>query len=151
MLVVSPQQLPRLSMKFMEDGVALQFANHSTNIEPDLLTVTPNELDLPHGGQHIRSTESVSPIDDMDTPALTILVLEALEATGYPLRHINCDNIDGCLTLTGSVSRYFYLQIAIETAKRICRSQRIDIRIDVAYGKTSHTPSGGMLANRESA
>ena len=64
-------------------------------------------------------------------PAVSDLVHVALLRTGYPLRHIRCWSDEETLTLSGFVTRYYYAQIALETAMRLANGRRIETHIDV--------------------
>lgn len=54
-----------------------------------------------------------------------------LVKTGYPMQNVRCQCSDSSVRLTGHVRRYFYLQIAIEVARRFAGGRRIDNEIEV--------------------
>ena len=64
-------------------------------------------------------------------PTVSDLVHAALLRTGYPLHHIRCSSDEESLTLSGFVTRYYYAQIALETAMRMASGRRIETQIDV--------------------
>ena len=64
-------------------------------------------------------------------PTVSDLVHVALLRTGYPLHHIRCWSDEETLTLSGFVTRYYYAQIALETALRLANGRRIETHIDV--------------------
>ena len=55
----------------------------------------------------------------------------ALAQCGYPLQYVRCRCDDETLALSGFVTRYFYAQIAVETARKFANGRRIDVQIEV--------------------
>ncbi len=51
--------------------------------------------------------------------------------SSYPLRRIRCTFDGQTLTLSGTTTRYYFVQIAIGTARRLCQHGRIDCQIQV--------------------
>ena len=75
-------------------------------------------------------TARVPPVHTPE-PTVSDLVHVALLRTGYPLHHIRCWSDEETLTLSGFVTRYYYAQIALETALRLAKGRRIETHIDV--------------------
>jgi|GEM_PF-3966966 len=71
-----------------------------------------------------------SPVESemMSTPEL---VSRALDKTGYPLDRIHCHCDQTHLTLSGHVSRYFYLQIAVRVARHFSQGRLIELQVAV--------------------
>ena len=63
--------------------------------------------------------------------AVCDLVHLALSGSGYPLRNVRCRCDGDTLILSGFVTRYFYAQMALETARRLAGDRRIQIHIEV--------------------
>jgi len=53
------------------------------------------------------------------------------EEAGSPLANVRCLCDDKNLILTGSVSRFDYVQTAIDMARKLAQGRHVDIRIDV--------------------
>ena len=64
-------------------------------------------------------------------PAVSDLVHIALARSGYPLQHVRCWCDDQTLTLSGFVTRYYYVQVAVEAAMALANGRRIGVSIDV--------------------
>lgn len=67
----------------------------------------------------------------MREPAVCDLVHLALSSSGYPLQNVLCRCDGDALILRGFVTRYFYAQVALETARRLAGDHRIQIHIEV--------------------
>lgn len=65
-------------------------------------------------------------------------VLNALNATGYPLKKLSCQCSDTNLTLNGRVTRYFYLQMAVQVARRLGGGRKIGLEIEVDDSANNH-------------
>lgn len=114
-----------------------------------------NELDVPVWVYHRGSSEK--PVDetcDSRTrpssrqpesqqppllPAPEISVSEhlafELKRLGYAHIDIDCDCDDQTLTLRGTVTRFYFVQIAIAAARLIANGRRIEVRIEVEHLK----------------
>lgn len=49
----------------------------------------------------------------------------------FPLHTLNCQCDAESLEITGAVERYYYVQMAIEIARRVAGSRRIEVAIQV--------------------
>ena len=58
----------------------------------------------------------------------------ATTSSGYPLHHLHCWSDAQTVTLSGQVTRYFHLQLALEIAKRLANGRRIENHITVQPG-----------------
>lgn len=59
-------------------------------------------------------------------------VLDARMAQcGYPLQNVNSQVDEHQITLDGHVSRYYYMQVVIQIAKRVCGGRQIVNNLDV--------------------
>ena len=64
-------------------------------------------------------------------PSVSDLVHIALARSGYPLQHVRCWCDDQTLTLSGFVTRYHHVQVAVEAAMALAKGRRIGVSIDV--------------------
>jgi|GEM_PF-3757995 len=51
--------------------------------------------------------------------------------SGDPLMNIRCHCDQQVVTLTGTVARFYHVQLAIEAARKIAEGRKIDVRIEV--------------------
>jgi hypothetical protein len=63
--------------------------------------------------------------------ALSQVICQALRRSGYPLDDVDCWCDDQTLVLTGRVTRYFFAQMALETARPFAGHRLVEIQIDV--------------------
>jgi len=64
-------------------------------------------------------------------PSVSDQVYLALTQSGYPLQNVRCWCDDETLTLSGFVTRYYYLQVAVEAAMALANGRRIGVSIEV--------------------
>jgi hypothetical protein len=74
-------------------------------------------------------------MDDSPTNLLAAndadLIRAALLNSGYPVHHVDCWCDVDKVTLSGFVTRYYYLQVALETTRRLAGCRHIVNRIEV--------------------
>lgn len=58
----------------------------------------------------------------------------ALVKSGYPLQDVHCRCTESRLELTGTVWRYYYLQMTIEIARQLAGGREIINRVSVVAG-----------------
>lgn len=104
------------------DGVYRQFAKPEGECSAP---VAPADLET--GGRTIAPVLQTHALE----PTVSDLVHLALARTGYPLHHIRCWNDDNALELSGYVTCYFYVQIALEIAMQLANGRRIVAHIEV--------------------
>ena len=68
-------------------------------------------------------------------------VHELLSRSGYPLAKVQCHCFDRSLELSGSVSQYYHLQVALEIAKQSAGGRQLDIQVQVQSQPTPTTGS----------
>ena len=77
-----------------------------------------------------RTTVRV-PLTSAGEPCVSDQVYLALARSGYPLQHVRCWCDDQTLTLSGYVTRYYYMQVAVEVAMALANGRRIGVSIEV--------------------
>ena len=68
---------------------------------------------------------------DHDNSLVSQLVRDLLNRSGYPLANIQCHCFDQSLELSGSVSQYYHLQVALEIAKQSAGGRQLDLQVQV--------------------
>ena len=81
-------------------------------------------------GPSPRTTSRVPPTSAGE-PSVSDQVYLALARSGYPLQHVRCRCDDQTLTLSGYVTRYYYMQMAVEVAMALANGRRIGVSIEV--------------------
>jgi hypothetical protein len=81
----------------------------------------------------IARIRPVKPVSDDRSQADSIrdCICSALLKSGYPLRNVDCWCDEKTVVLYGRVTRYFYAQVALETAMPLSNGRKIETRIDV--------------------
>jgi len=79
-------------------------------------------LDLEHSKKLATRNDNVSVCQS---------VHEMLSRSGYPLAKVQCHCFDRSLELSGSVSQYYHLQVALEIAKQSAGGRQLDIQVQV--------------------
>jgi hypothetical protein len=125
--------------------IAMPFAIRSmqklTEIDPDNFEAIVQRPQVSHSqdvtGQVSALTGQVSAISSEASARSAEGIEFELVKTGYPMQNVRCHCSESSIRLTGHVRRYFYLQIAIEIARRLAGGRRIDneIEVDVCSGE----------------
>lgn len=98
----------------------------------DHVHATASPFDKYPGQVSSRNGDWIAVADNQDyCQSLAIIVCRALLKTGYPLQHVRCWCDDRSLVLSGQVSRYFYAQMAQETANSLAEGRRVMTLIEV--------------------
>ena len=73
---------------------------------------------------------------DHDNSSVSQLVRDLLNRSGYPLANIQCHCFDQSLELSGTVSQYYHLQVALEIAKQSAGGRQLDLQVQVTPQST---------------
>lgn len=116
----------RILCQLLEKGAmiamlsALSLPHPSTTFEINDFEV------LVRGARHSESKKTTA-----QGSAMSELIEFELVRSGYPMHNVRCHCTESLVHLTGHVRRYYYLQTAIEIARRLANGRRIVNEIEV--------------------
>ena len=112
----------RIDESEIPDWVYRRFSSSQWTAVPPVLPI--------RRGPSPRITSRVPPTS-VGEPSVSDQVYLALARSGYPLQYVRCWCDDQTLTLSGYVTRYYYIQVAVEVAMALANGRRIGVSIEV--------------------